>query len=150
MIPVIARAATVKLARGLSYLVFFWVVVSLLILSLGFFLKLFGASADASFVEWAYRNLERVMEPFRGIFPEHSLGESGAILDVSILFAMIVYGFVAIGFRALTDWLTVRMHRLDFELLEIKAAEERAKTEIREPIDSAAGAEAAPETFGAD
>jgi hypothetical protein len=35
------------------------------------------------------------------------------VLDVSVLFAMIVYGIVALVLRALIDWLTYRIVRVE-------------------------------------
>ena len=98
----------VTLGRALGYLVYFFLMLTLAILVLGFFLLLFGANPDAPFAEWVYRALARVMAPFRGIFESIQLnGQS--VLDVSVLFAMIVYGIVAIALRALIDWLTYRV-----------------------------------------
>jgi uncharacterized protein YggT (Ycf19 family) len=94
-------------ARALAYLVYAFVVVALVILTFGFFLQLFGANPDAPFAEWVYRSLKRVMSPFRGLFEPVSL-RGDSVLDVSILFAMIVYGLVALLLRSLIDWLTVR------------------------------------------
>jgi hypothetical protein len=37
-----------------------------------------------------YRNVERIMEPFRGMFPTHALNDR-SVVDFSLLFAMIVY-----------------------------------------------------------
>ena len=97
-----------KVARALVYLVYFWVMLSIAILVLGFFLLLFGANPDAPFSEWAYRSLDRVMAPFRGIFESVQLnGES--VLDTSVLFAMIVYGIVGIALSALIHWLTEKL-----------------------------------------
>ena len=82
--------------RALVYLVYFFVTVALIVLTFGFFLLLFGANPDAAFAEWVYRALDRVMAPFRGIFESIKLnGQS--VLDVSVLFAMIVYGIVALA-----------------------------------------------------
>jgi uncharacterized protein YggT (Ycf19 family) len=97
-----------KVARALVYLVYFWVMLSIAILVTGFFLLLFGANPDASFAEWVYRALDRVMKPFRGIFESVDLSGS-SVLDVSVLFAMIVYGMLALALRALIDWLTYRI-----------------------------------------
>ena len=97
-----------KFARGLVYLVYFWVMLSIAILVMGFFLRLFGANPDASFAEWVYRALDRVMKPFRGIFQSVDLS-GNSVLDVSVLFAMIVYGMLALALRALIDWLTYRI-----------------------------------------
>jgi hypothetical protein len=113
---------TVRLVRALSYLVYFWVMASLVILTLGFFLKLFAANPEAGFTEWVERNLDRTMEPFRGIFPDAPVGDTGSVFDTSILFAMIVYGLVAVGFRALLDWLTFRLTLVEAEVGESTSA----------------------------
>jgi uncharacterized protein YggT (Ycf19 family) len=95
--------------RALVYLVYFFATLALIVLTFGFFLLLFGANPDAAFAEWVYRSLDRVMAPFRGLFESIQLnGQS--VLDVSVLFAMIVYGIVAMALRALIDWLTYRVH----------------------------------------
>jgi uncharacterized protein YggT (Ycf19 family) len=107
-----------KVAKVLLWLVYAWVLVNLVLLVLAFVLLLFGASPDASFVEWVYRSVQRSMAPFRGMFQPIPLnGES--VLDTSLLFAAIVYSLVALGLRAAIDWLTekltpprpVRQHR---------------------------------------
>ena len=94
--------------RALVYFVYFFVTVALIVLTFGFFLLLFGANPDAPFAEWVYRSLDRVMAPFRGLFePVQLNGQS--VLDVSLLFAMIVYCILALALRALIDWLTYRV-----------------------------------------
>jgi uncharacterized protein YggT (Ycf19 family) len=120
------RSIVVRSTRILIYFIYFWVIASLVILTLGFFLKLFAANPEAGFVEWVYRNLDRTMEPFRGMFPEQAVGDQGSILDVSILFAMLMYGFVAIAFRALINWLTLKMQRIDRELAALDAPQQAA------------------------
>jgi uncharacterized protein YggT (Ycf19 family) len=103
-----APIAVARIARALTYLVYAFVIVALVILLLGFFLKLFGANPDAPFAEWLYRGLRRVMAPFRGLFGPVQL-EGRSVLDVSILFAMIVYSIVAMALHALIEWLTGRI-----------------------------------------
>lgn len=100
-----APVAVTRIARALTYLVYAFVISALIILLLGFFLKLFGANPDAPFAEWLYRGLRRVMAPFRGLFEPVAL-DGRAVLDVSILFAMLVYGIVALALHALIEWLT--------------------------------------------
>jgi uncharacterized protein YggT (Ycf19 family) len=95
-------------ARVLTYLVYAFVLFSLVILLLGFFLLLFGANPDAPFAEWAYRSLDRVMAPFRGLFESIDLS-GNSVLDPSVIFAMIVYGIVGLALSALIDWLTSKM-----------------------------------------
>ena len=97
--------------RALVYLVYFFVTVALIVLTFGFFLLLFGANPDAQFAEWVYRSLDRVMAPFRGLFEPIQL-DGNSVLDVSVLFAMIVYGIVALALRSLIDWLPYRVELL--------------------------------------
>src|SRR3954468_18532287 len=100
-----ARLSIVRVARILTYLVYAFTIVALIILMLGFFLLLFGANPDVPFAEWVYRSLARVMAPFRGLFEPVPLN-GDSVLDPSIIFAMIVYGIVALALQALIDWLT--------------------------------------------
>jgi uncharacterized protein YggT (Ycf19 family) len=95
------------LARALTYLVYVFVLVALVLLLLGFFLLLLGANPDAPFAEFVSRGLTRVMAPSRGLFEPVRL-DGRSVLDVSVLFAMIVYGFVALLLHSLIEWLTVR------------------------------------------
>jgi hypothetical protein len=103
-------------ARAVSYLVYFYLIVVEIILLIGFFLLLFGANPSAGFTRWAYRNLDRVMDPFRGIFSPIDLGTTGndvpATFDTSVLFAMIIYGILALVFGAVIQWLTGRLHQI--------------------------------------
>jgi uncharacterized protein YggT (Ycf19 family) len=99
--------AVARAARALTYLVYAFVVVAMVLL-LGFSLLLFGANPDAPFAEWVYRSLTRVMAPFRGLFERVPLDDR-SVVDVSILFAMIVCGVAALLLRALIDWLTDRV-----------------------------------------
>ena len=112
MVALRRRSTTLQIARVISYLAYAWVVVSLIILAFGFILLLFGANPDAGFSQWVYRHLADTMEPFRGIFPQQEIS-SASTLDVSILFAMFVYGLIALGVRSVIDWLTFRRDRLE-------------------------------------
>ena len=124
-------------ARVITYLIYFYVVVAEIILVIGFFLLLFGANPSAGFTEWAYRNLDRVMEPFRGIFTPIQLGTTSgnveAVFDTSVLFAMIIYAIVALVLSAFTRWLAQRLRYLN-------AAE--AEAERREQQEQAAATQA--------
>ena len=106
-------------ARILSYLVYFYLLVVEVILVVGFILKLFGANPTSGFVEWWYRNLDRVMQPFEGIFDPIELGTTqsdvAAEFETSVLFAMIVYGILALVLHAIIMWLTNKIHRIDSE-----------------------------------
>jgi len=128
------------LARAVGYLVYAYVIVVEIILGFGFFLLLFGANPTSGFVQWMYRNLDRVMDPFRGIFTPIQLGtpdsnEVPSVFETSVLFAMIVYGLLAIAVHALISWMTGRMARLqreDYEYRRRHAAEVAAERAARQ------------------
>ena len=128
-----ASITIVRIARALTYLVYAFVLITLVILVLGFFLLLFGANPDAPFAEWAYRSLDRVMAPFRGIFESVQLnGES--VLDTSVLFAMIVYGMVGIALSALIHWLTQKQLELRRKQALAEAAAASEQPEPQTPV----------------
>ncbi len=103
--------------RVVTYLIYVYVLFVEIILIIGFFLLLFGANPSAGFTQWAYRNLERVMEPFRGIFTPIQLGTTSgdvkAVFDTSVLFAMIIYLIIGMLLSALISWLSQRLRYLN-------------------------------------
>jgi uncharacterized protein YggT (Ycf19 family) len=102
------RLLILRVAKGVTLFVYAVVVVNLVILSIGFVLRLFGASTDASFTRCVYRNVDRIMEPFRGMFPSAPV-TGRSVMDFSLLFAMIVYCIVGIGLHAAVYWLATRI-----------------------------------------
>jgi hypothetical protein len=133
------RKGFVLATRVVSYLVYFYVVVVEIILIIGFFLLLFGANPSAGFTQWAYRNLDRVMEPFRGIFTPIQLGTTSgnvdAVFDTSVLFAMIVYLIIGLLLSALIRWLSQRLRYLDAAEADAERREqqERAAADLQAP-----------------
>jgi len=122
------RKAVVWITRAISYLLYFYIIAVEIILILGFFLLLFGANQSAEFTQWAYRNLDRVMEPFRGIFTPIELGTTNgdvqAIFDTSVLFAMIIYGIIGSVISALIPWLSGRLQYLEAAEAEAQRQQE--------------------------
>ncbi|MGI9624091.1 MAG: hypothetical protein ACR2PK_14745 [Acidimicrobiales bacterium] len=108
------KAVTIWLTRAIAYVAYAFFILTEIILLQGFLLKLFGANPTSDYVQWAYRSLDRVMAPFRGIFTEVEL-DGNAVLDPSIIFAMVIYGIVALLLRAFLDWLNMRLARLERE-----------------------------------
>jgi uncharacterized protein YggT (Ycf19 family) len=111
------KTTVLKVARVLVWVIYAWVVVTLVLLFIAFILQLFGANPNAGFVEWVYRSTQRAMAPFRGIFEPIVLSDQ-SVLDVSILFAMIVYTFVALGLNVAIDWVSGRLRRAEQEEYE--------------------------------
>ena len=102
------KVTGLRVAKVLTWLVYAYFLVAVILLVLEFFLLLFNANPDAGFAEWAYRSGDRVMEPFRGIFPTKQAG-NGSVLDFAVLFAIIVYGVLALAFHSLVEWLDYRI-----------------------------------------
>jgi uncharacterized protein YggT (Ycf19 family) len=113
-----AQVTVGTIAKVLLWFVYVWVIVSLVLLFLAFILQLFGANPNSGIAQWVYRSVERTMAPFRGLFEPITFGKQ-SVLDTSLLFAMIVYGFVALLLKAAIDWVTdhvrQRRRRLDEE-----------------------------------
>lgn len=132
------RRIALWVARAVSYLVYAYLLFVEVILFIGFLLLLFGANPSAGFTQWAYRNLDRVMAPFRGIFTPIHLGTTSgdveAVFDTSVLFAMIVYGIIALLFSVAIGWLTTRLARIESleEIQRRNAEAEAAAQEIAE------------------
>jgi uncharacterized protein YggT (Ycf19 family) len=103
-----AAVTLFRIGRVVVYLVYALAVLSVVILTIAFFLKLFAANPGASFVEWIYRSTDRIMQPFRGIFPAVE-GEGRSVLDVSLLFAMLMYGLLALSVHALVEWINRKL-----------------------------------------
>ena len=71
-----------KVITGIVYAI---LVVYIVILTLAFFLRLFGANPSADFAEWVYTAASRIMEPFRGIFPTTPIGDARGVRRVAPL-----------------------------------------------------------------
>lgn len=125
--------AAAWLARAVTHVLTIYVVAVELLLAFGFVLLLFGANPSSSFTEWIYRNMEGAMEPFRSIFAPIELGLAGndvpAVFESSVLFAMVVYGVLAIGLQAFINWLSLQMVRIE----RTRAEENRT---LRRPLAS--------------
>ena len=136
------RKVVVAAVRILTYVVYAYLIVVEIILVIGFFLLLFGANPTAGFTQWAYRNLDRVMAPFRGIFTQIELGTTSgnveAVFDTSVIFAMIIYGIIALLLRVLIDWLTKRLHefRVAEDEIERQAEVDRKAAEVRAAVEA--------------
>jgi uncharacterized protein YggT (Ycf19 family) len=98
-----------RIARWLVLFVYAIAIIATVVLTITFFLRLFGANTSAPFVEWMYRSADRFMQPFRGIFPPVE-GSGRSVLDVSVLFAMLMYGLFAVAVHALVVWLDRKLY----------------------------------------
>lgn len=64
------------------------------LLGLRFFLRLFSANSGNDFVSWIYDTSAPLLAPFESIFPTVRI-EDGFVIEVTTLFALLVYGLLA-------------------------------------------------------
>jgi YggT family protein len=102
------------ISRAIILFVYAFAIACIVILAIAFFLQLFNANQTAPFVDWVYRAAKRIMQPFRGIFPSVE-GEQGSVFDVSMLFAMFMYGLLALGLHALIAWIDRKIASIRYE-----------------------------------
>jgi uncharacterized protein YggT (Ycf19 family) len=84
------RATSDKLGRAI-YLIFGVIEAVLLI---RFVLKALGANAEAGFAQFIYGLTGPLIAPFVGLFGTPK-ADSGAMLEVNTLIALVIYGLVA-------------------------------------------------------
>lgn len=83
----------------------FFLAVVEVFLGIRFLFKLFGANPNNGFVSWVYDMSAALLEPFRGIFSARVF-ENQYILEFSTLFAMLMYGLLALLIIALINIVT--------------------------------------------
>lgn len=109
------------ISRAIILFVYAVAIACIVILAIAFFLQLFNANQTAPFVDWIYRAAHRIMQPFRGIFPSVE-GEQGSVFDVSMLFAMFMYGLLALGANGLIAWIDRKIAAARYESMFQRAA----------------------------
>lgn len=90
--------------RVVAGLINFFLVLVEIFLAVRVILRFFAANPVNGFVQWVYNSSSVLMEPFRGIFQPAVIGHNH-VVDFSALFAMVVYGLLALAFAALASWL---------------------------------------------
>lgn len=106
-----ARSGILRAGRVIVLVIYAILMAYVIILTIAFFLQLFGASPTASFVDWIYTATARIMQPFRGMFPVQQVSGK-AVFNGSLLFAIIIYYLVALLAHALVDWLSYRIYSI--------------------------------------
>ena len=79
-----------RISKVACYVMYVWVTIGIIALSLGVFLLLFSANPDTPFVKFVYKVASDYLDPFRAIFPAHPVGETG-YFSVAGVFAIFVY-----------------------------------------------------------
>jgi hypothetical protein len=127
-----------RITRFLAWIVYAVVLVEAALLATAFFLRLAGANPASGFASWVYRSADRSMAPFRGIFPTHEL--SGAsVLDLSLLFAAVVYVVIGLVIDAGLRWLGRQLSDRERRVAQLRAAARDAATREYELAQRHAG-----------
>lgn len=121
-----------KLSKIAVWLMYFWVIIGIVSLALRVFLLAFSANMNVGFSQFVLNVSDDYLEPFRGIFTPAQVGETG-YLDVSAIFAIIVYMFVAWGFSALVGFIQnkIDVSRLNQEKEIAKLQREKESEAMR-------------------
>lgn len=102
--PQVKTPGFLKFSKIIAWLMYAWVLFGIITLTFGVFLLAFSANTNSGFYQFIVRTSTQYLEPFRGLFPPHAVGQTGYI-NVSALFAIVVYAFVAWGFSALLHYI---------------------------------------------
>lgn len=97
-----------RISKVIAYILYVWVLIGVITLTLRVFLLVFSANPSTPFVEFIYKTSTDYLNPFRGIFPSKPVGETG-YFDVAAMFAIIIYLFVMWGFSSLIHYLQYKI-----------------------------------------
>lgn len=97
-----------RVSKIITWLMYFWVIFGIFTLILRVFLLAFSANMTAGFARFIMETSTDYMEPFRGLFIGRNIGDTG-YLDVSALFAIIIYLFLAWSFHALINYVQYKI-----------------------------------------
>lgn len=103
-----------RLSKIIAYIMYVWVIIGVVSLTLRVLLLLLSANPAAGFVDFVYRISADYLGPFRGIFPSRPVGETG-YLDVAAVFAIVVYLFVLWGFSSLVNYVQFKIDQSTHE-----------------------------------
>lgn len=106
--------AYLNVGKVLTYAMYAFVIFAEIVLAFRVFLLAFSANPSSPFVKFIYNTSADFLQPFRGIFPPKAVGETG-YLDVSAMFAIIVYGLIAWGFSALIGYINHKISKYTIE-----------------------------------
>ncbi len=117
-----------KFSKLIVWLMYIWVLIGVISLTLRVLLLALSANMSAGFANFVLEVSGDYLEPFRGMFPGKDLSDTG-YLDVSAIFAIIVYLFVLWGFHSLINYVQNKID-LDKELQASKISEAKRMAEL--------------------
>ncbi|GAA1061955.1 hypothetical protein GCM10009573_33830 [Agromyces bracchium] len=139
-----------RLLKIATWILYVWVLIGVIALSLRVFLLLFAANPDAGFAAFVYRVSDAYLHPFRDIFPTRDLSDGG-YLDVSALFAIIIYALIAGGIGAGVAAISRRIERSERQhreemdrMARAHLAEQAQRAQLAEQAQRAQGVGTTP------
>lgn len=112
-----------RISKLVVWFLYFYILLGIVSLTFRVFLLLFSADRTAGFYKLVSNISTDYLEPFRGIFPPKTVGQTG-YLDVSSLFAILVYLFILWGAHSLISYV---QNRIDISI----AAQEKELARLR-------------------
>lgn len=131
----IAPPVQLRMSKIISYVMYAWVMIGVVALSLRTFLLLFSANQATPFVDFVLRVSNDYLRPFQGIFTSRQVGETG-YFDVAALFAICMYLILAWLVGALIGYVQSKIDANDREqrrklhYLDQQESEEAGQAEV--------------------
>lgn len=126
-----------KISKIVVWFLYFYILLGIISLVFRTFLVLFGADRTAGFYKLVDNVSQDYLQPFRGIFPPKPVSETG-YLDVSALFAILVYLFVLWGLHSLIYYvqnkIDISRAQQEKELAAIRQTERLPRPTTRKTI----------------
>lgn len=120
-----------RISKIIAYVMYAWVIIGVVSLSLRVFLLAFSANPETPFVKFVYRTSGDYLNPFRGIFEAKAVGETG-YFDVAAMFAIIIYLFIMWGFSALIKYVQYKIDKTEHEQkVELASRSRQARTKFK-------------------
>lgn len=116
-----------KLSKIAVWALYFWVMIGIVSLTLRVFLLAFSANMSTGFSQFIANVSSDYLSPFRGIFPSKTVGTTG-YLDVSALFAIVVYIFIAWAISSLVHYI---QHKIDSSIRNQEKLLEEKRYQVR-------------------
>lgn len=123
-----------RMSKVVVWALYFFIVLGIISLVLRVILLALSANPNTGFTNLVANISNDYLQPFRGIFETREIGETG-YLDVSSLFAIVVYLFILWGVKSLIEYI---QNKIDTE-----RAEQLARIRKAEHNKAAAQAKAA-------
>jgi YGGT family len=74
------------------------------LLLIAVFLQLTGANPAALFASWIYRSSHVLLQPFRSLYPTEKIYSGQSELNLSLVFAILMYGLFAVVVDTAVTW----------------------------------------------